>query len=543
MWEETESSDSSSLGPPVWQWEDPLNFGSSALEEVALRLLFTIKIKPPDDISKLYFQTPNLGTKKLKRRYLSKSEIDNLTDGGMSNEAYLEQIQQASEHALETNGHPSSIKAHPDAALKFPKIDLLFPSGIQVPQSPFIELYPFPTPSGIESKSAAKPRFAIYQQEVTEYKDKFTKLKQICPDTHPAMVNIMEKLGSAYYHLGKAAQAEHWYRSAVKARQVTEGAMSVGLLDDWLGVVDATNAQGRYNEAKSLHQDIHQSILSSVGHNHSILQKSLQTIALISGNLGSHQDAEEYYRQLIQIRLNAFGLRHGKTIAALQRLANPIRRQERYNESEELLSIAVQLSESAPGMSDHRRCRGLTSLAKVMFKQGRYKESENLHRQAAEQSKLSLGKEHPATMQSVYQLARVLRVQGNLKESERLLRTTIEQQRHILGECSPSTIDSMSELGETLEMAAQYEEASRMYEKALRGFSSIWGPGHDYSLVACESLGRCYEVQSRYTDALALYGQTIDEIRAADSINHDAIAEIHGWINKACELWRSKNPW
>ena len=82
-----------------------------------------------------------------------------------------------------------------------------------------------------------------------------------------------------------------------------------------------------------------------------------------------------------------------------------------------------------------------------------------------------------------------------------------------------------------------------MYEKALRGFSSIWGPGHDYSLVACESLGRCYEVQSRYTDALALYGQTIDEIRAADSINHDAIAEIHGWINKACELWRSKNPW
>ena len=115
----------------------------------------------------------------------------------------------------------------------------------------------------------------------------------------------------------------------------------MGLLDAWLDVIDAANVQGVYNEAKSLHQEIHQSILSSVAHDHSIVQKSLQIIALISRNLGYHNDAEEYYRQLIQIHVSIFGLRHGKTIAILQRLANPIRRQERYNESEELLSVAA----------------------------------------------------------------------------------------------------------------------------------------------------------------------------------------------------------
>jgi tetratricopeptide (TPR) repeat protein len=523
-----------------WQHEELQRIRGSTLEETLFRLFVAIKINPPENALKLHFQTSDFGSKKLKRQYLSKADVENLADSGRSNEVYSEQIQQGSEWPS-GNGHQSSQKVHLHAALKFPNMDLLLPSEIQVPPSPLMELYSFPVSSDIEVTLGARSRFATYQDEVSEYQDKFTKLRQICPETHPAMISVMEKLGSAYYHLGKASQAEHWYRCAVTARQETEGDLSLGLLDAWLGVIDAANAQGRYTEAKSLHQEIHQSILSSVAHDHSIVQKSLQIIALISGNLGYHNDAEEYYRQLIQIRLSIFGPRHGKTIAALQRLANPIRRQERYSESEELLSITVELSKSAPGMSDHRMCRGLSSLAKVMFMQGRYNASETLHRQAAEQSKLSLGEDHPATMQCMYHLGRTLRVQGNLKESEKLLRTTLQKQRSALGECSPSTIDSMSELGETLEMANRYQEASTMFEKALRGFSNIWGPGHDYALVACESLGRCYEIQSRYTDALALYGRTIDEIQGTNAINYDAIAEIHGWINRACELWSSKN--
>lgn len=507
-------------------------------ESLLFRLFVAIKVQPPDDISKLRLKSSDFGTKKVKRQYLSTTDIRKLTTGDLSNDLYLEQTQQSPGWTYEGNDNCKG-----NAPLKIPDMDVLFPSDIQVAPNPFMELYPFPISSvkAIQTDSACKSRFVTCQNEVAEYKDKFTKLKQLCPETHPAMISIMEKLGSAYYQLGKASQAEHWYRSAVAARQQTDEAMSLRLLYAWLGVIDATNAQGRFIEAKILYEKIHPLILRAVDPDHSIVQKSLQIIAIILGNLGNHEDAEAHCRQLLQIRLNTFGLRHGKTIAALQRLSNPIRRQERYSESEELLSIMVQLSESAPGMSDHRRCRGLSSLAKVMFQQGRYKASESLHRQATEWSKLSLGEEHPATMQCVYHLARTLRCQGDLRESEDLLRQTVERQTKTLGEYSPSTIDSTSELGETLEMAGRYDEAIVIYEKSLRGFSMIWGPGHDYTIVGCESLGRCYELKCRYTDALALYGRTIDDIQAAHGPSHEAIAEIHGWIHKACELWSSQN--
>jgi tetratricopeptide (TPR) repeat protein len=516
---------------------------SVSYDSILSRLFATLKMQPQANVQTIFLDpSANTVFKKSACKYLSKEDMLDLVSGQSWRNENLEQ--NPGSNSVRSPIYPSATETKGSSnGLRFSGLDILFPSEILVTPDPSQELYIFPIPSSSWTNERKRfpplPRFISYQTEKREYKDRYMKLSAMLPHTHPAVIRTMEKLGSAYYHLGNAHLAEHWYQYVVSARDQTEKLISLETLDAWLGLIDAITAQGRYVEGKILHQEIHPSIVRMVPAHHWLMQKSLQTIAIISGNLGIHEDAEHYYRQLVQIRLSALGPRHGDTLAAMQRLANPLRRQEQYAESEELLAITVQLSESSPGMSEQRKCRGLSSLAKVLFDQGRYNESEMLHRASAERSKLSLGDEDPTTLQCLYHLARSLRAQGLLEEAKRILHSTIEIQTRVLGEGSPSTIESMSELAKTLEMGKNYEGAATWYTKALKGNEEVWGPDSDNTLIACEILGRCYELQGLYSDALALYIEAMNEVLTAKGINkpnEEAIAEIQGWIDRLCAL-------
>jgi len=244
----------------------------------------------------------NVGHESLN--HLSKEDMLDLVSGQPWRNENLEQ--NPGSNSVRSPIYPSSTETKGSLnGLRFSGLDILFPLEILVTPDPFQELYVFPIPSPSLTNERKRfpplPRFISYQ---------------------------------------------------------TEKLISLETLDAWLGLIDAITPQGRYAEGKTLHQEIHSSIVRMVPAHHWLMQKSLQTIAIISGNLGIHEDAEHYYRQLVQIRLNAFGPRHGDTLAAMQRLANPLRRQEQYVQSEELLTITVQLSESSPGMSEQRKCGG-----------------------------------------------------------------------------------------------------------------------------------------------------------------------------------------
>jgi tetratricopeptide (TPR) repeat protein len=506
------------------------------------RLFVTMRIRPSNQVS-LQSERQNfsyVSVKKYPSQYLSQEDLMNLVghDQIRDRTCTLKGMLHLTKNI---EFESSEIAQWSEAGLRFPQMDILFPSEILVPPSPFMELNPFPrpTPAATKRKSNSILRSMLYHNELMEWKQKYVNLQPMLSESNPVMISIMQKLGTAYYRTGQVSQAEHWYRSALSAKGQPANLSSIDSLNDWLGLIDAINAQGRYTEARILHQETHPAITNLVAPDHWLFQKSLQIIAIVSGNLDSQEAAESYYRQLVQIRLNALGPCHGDTLAAIQRLADPLRRQHRFDESEELLSITVQLSQSAPSMSEKRVCRALSSLAKVLFQKEQYKESEYLHRMSLERSQDALGSEDPTTMQCAHLLARTLRMQSRFTESERLLRDTIQKQTRILGELSPSTINSVSELGETLEMAGRHREATQWYLKSLEGFSSIWGPDHDDAMIACENLGRCYEVQDRHSDALSLYASTMEKIKDTRNIiapNEYAIAEVQGWIDRVCAL-------
>ena len=345
------------------------------------------------------------------------------------------------------------------------------------------------------------------------------------------MVRIMEKLGRLYYLMGKMSQSEHWYRRVITARQQLADTNSVEALQTRLDLIDAIIDQGRWVEAKKLHQEIYPSILDKVNPNHGLVQQSLKILARISTRLDDEEEAETFSRQLLQLRLNSFGPWNVRTLIAMQLLATPLRNKAIYAECEDLLRIVLQLQGRVHDTSDHSKCVAIASLAEVLFYQKRYKEGKPLFKRAAELAEYSLGGEHPVSLYCNYLLARSLHMEGLLIESKELLEANLEKQIRLLGETEINTTNAMSELGEIFMERGCYKEATIWLEKAFRGVAPVFGVEHNYSISICGALGICYEKQERYTDAVALYKKTMQEITATKGSDHLALVKLQRWID------------
>jgi tetratricopeptide (TPR) repeat protein len=253
------------------------------------------------------------------------------------------------------------------------------------------------------------------------------------------MVRIMEKLEGLCYAMGNMSQPEHWYRRVITARQQLADTNSVEALQTCLDLIDAIIDQGRWVEAKNLHQEIYPSILEKVDQNHRLVQQSLKILARISSCLDEEEEAEVYSRQLLQLRLNAYGLWIVLTLIAMQLLATPLRNKAIYAECEDLLCIVLQLQSRIHDTSDHSKCVAIVSFAEVLFHQRRYKEGRPLFQRAVELAEYNLGGEHTVSLYCSYLLARSLHIEGLLTESKELLEANLEKQIRLLGETEINT--------------------------------------------------------------------------------------------------------
>ena len=503
------------------------------LDSIELSRLFAkLKIEAPDNFAMLLPPThAQNGPTNCQPFHLRIIDLKN-----SNNENYGEiEMYQGDESWECNNSHTFNHHNKKTTPFKIPDVDFLFPFEIPIFSSPLNELSPFPSsllsngPTQGVLFSKPKTIISYYYQREFEYKDKLAKLGRVCPETHPAMVKIMKNLGALYYDMRKFSLSEHWYRRVITTQQQLDGTNSVQILQTSLDLIDAIVDQGRYEEAKKLHQEIYPVILDRVNSNHELVQQSLNILSRIS--FGLDQEDETYSRQLLQLRLNAFGLSDLRTLSSMQLLANHLSTKAISPECEDLLRIELQLHDRVTGNSDYVKCLAIVSLAAVLLRQRRYKESRPLFQRAVELAENSLGGEHPVSLHCNCMLARNFRMEGLLTESKELLETNLEKQIRLLGKMSLDAMDSMDELGEIFMETGQYEEATIWLEKAFRSNIQVFGVDHNHSITSCDALGRCYEKQERYADAIALYEQTMQEITARKGTIHLTLVKLQKWID------------
>jgi len=326
----------------------------------------------PDDIESLILSAPApLPVTKCTRKYLSSSDLMVLCHDGNTSSYTDSGIGSTS---LDMSSHMSHFPDHGSATwmpFKFPNSDVLFPSGALVLPSPFSELNPFPRlpSSDIRSTRPSREHVLTWQQREVEHKSKLRKLRRLCDETHPGVINTMNGLAIAYWNQGKFSQAEYWFRKVFSAWQKTNQIGSLSGLEMQIDIIDAVCQQERTKEATEMHQEVHQTIVKTLAPNHRLVYKSLNTMARISAWMRRYEEEEATYRLLLQMHLTSFGLRN-ETLIGMVELASSMRKQGKYSESERLLRTAVHRSHQATDMAGDDVCWGLHELADLSITQG-----------------------------------------------------------------------------------------------------------------------------------------------------------------------------
>lgn len=508
-------------------------YGSGTVVTELVQLLSGLNISLPDNMS--LFEKPS--DEDTPKEYLTAEDITELTTFGNSSEQGPPDIF-IGKISLEYSQHRGSQ----NSPFNFPGYDVDFFSAALVP-SLSGELYTFPrSPGSKKSRSTSAPLVEVYQGDLSNYLARFERMRQAnFRETHPAMIEIMNKVGNSYWAIEKYCESEVWYRRELSARlRSRESQVSIGVLNAEIDIVDTLRQQGRYQEAKVLQCEIHLNIVNNEVANLSedLFCKSLESLGWILYHQRYFNDAEVCFREMLQIRLNSLGPWNEHTLHAMRSLADTLSQQKRHDKSEDLVTLTIQLSTEIPGVSQWSTLVSLDDLATTKQYMGQFQESESIYRNLIQRAELALGEKDPGFTLFVHNLSICLYKQDQLEEAENMARRAIDLRAKFQGQDVINTLCTITVLGHILKRKRCYGEAAQCYEKTGRGYSAILGSDSIISIWNCNCLAECYGELGRFEDAIQLLGKFIEEIEIQVASGKEpcwgdgGLPEIQGWIEQ-----------
>lgn len=422
--------------------------------------------------------------------------------------------------------------------LKFQGYDVDFPSSTTVP-SLSGELYPFPrSPVSNTQKSNSTPEFDIIQNTISDYLDRFERLSRLnVPEKHPAMIEIMRKLGRSYWSLNQGCKCEAWYRRELSARRLSgKSVLSIESFNAQLNIIYGIVLQGRFQEARALHETVHRNIFSDevASLNDSLISRSLEILGSILYQQRYFNHACLCRREVVQIRLNTLGPWHEATLIAMLLLGSGFTDIGRYEESEEFLTTILQLSKEA--VANDAIYWATDNLAIAKKTRGEFEASATIYRNLLTDAEPVLGKAHPNLLQYMHNFANTLLRGGHLEEAEKMTRKTLYLTMKHWGADHVETLETMELLGNILHERGCYEEGAQCFEKTFRGYSLSLGIDHTRTIWVCIDLAKCYYSLGRFEDALQLAREFVKEVEAQVACRKEpcwgdgGISKIQEWI-------------
>ncbi|KAH6713412.1 hypothetical protein BKA61DRAFT_675655 [Leptodontidium sp. MPI-SDFR-AT-0119] len=177
---------------------------------------------------------------------------------------------------------------------------------------PNVGISPFPT----STAHAQSPRYELFAlkkpQRISESecKAKMRRLSKTNPADILTLVDDMWSIARRYYRQRDYGSAESWYRRIVTAKLHVRHLRQHETIEACLEVVACIYYQGRYAEARAIHQDLHEKILRLFKSNpdHELAITSRKRLARIFSSFGEREQEEAMRREVLQVALNKYGL-------------------------------------------------------------------------------------------------------------------------------------------------------------------------------------------------------------------------------------------
>jgi tetratricopeptide (TPR) repeat protein/tRNA A-37 threonylcarbamoyl transferase component Bud32 len=293
---------------------------------------------------------------------------------------------------------------------------------------------------------------------------------------------VRHMLGLTYWKLAKYPEAVRHTQRALALYSRWNGPNARETLAAMFCLANVLNDQGKWDEARQLHEDVLERRRNALGEDDPDTNSSINNLANVLRSLGKLDEARQLHEDVLGRRKYELGEDHPDTLNSMHNLCIVLTEQGKLEESRQLLEKVVGLRRRVLGDYHTATLHSMSELAIVLDDLHQWEEARKVNEEVLERLRKVAGEDHPDTLMTMHNLANVLQDLGKLEEARKLHEEVQRRMRKVLGEDHPLTLSSMRDLAMVLDDLGNWEEARKLHEEVLGRRCKVLGEDHPSTL-------------------------------------------------------------
>jgi CHAT domain-containing protein/tetratricopeptide (TPR) repeat protein len=336
--------------------------------------------------------------------------------------------------------------------------------------------------------------------------------------------DALTSLGDVYRALGRAAEAESFYKRALAINEQMRQPENLRVGVDLNDLGSLYYDQLRYPEAESFMKRAVVMYEKAVGRDHRFVGSALGMLATIISLQLRQGEAIPLFERAIAIAENVLGPEHAEVADLLVLLGQAHSLQGHYAEGKPLLTRALAIKEKALGPDHPAIADALVALGQLDVMLGGYPDAEPLLARALAVKEKALGPDHPEVATVLLSLGELKGAQGRDAEAEPFYQRALAIKEKALGPESPEVAHMLVAIGQSYFMRGRFAEVEPFFRRAIAIDEKAFGRDHPNSSLALRALGQLYELQGRYAEAGPLFERELAITEKARGSEHPLVA-------------------
>ena len=340
------------------------------------------------------------------------------------------------------------------------------------------------------------------------------------------LVWVLFGLHLFYSRQGLYELAEPWCRKYVRVCQNLFSSDHLQKANSLNSLAVLSQNLGRYTEAELLFtQSLEMKKRLCNGELSDEVATGLNNLAGLYQELGRYIEADPFYTEALEITKRLFEGDHPRVATSLSNLGLLYNNQGRYAEAEPLNKKALEITKRLFEGDHPDVSTRLNNLAVLYNNQGQYAEAESLYTEALEMTKRLFNGNHPSVVTSLSNLAGLYIRQGRYVEAEPLLIKALEMTECLFNGDHPSVGSSLHNLAALYHYQGCYAKVERFYKKALEMRQRLFNGDHPNIAQSLNALAALYRDQGRYREAEPLYKKALEMRQRLFNGDHPDVAD------------------
>jgi tetratricopeptide (TPR) repeat protein len=302
--------------------------------------------------------------------------------------------------------------------------------------------------------------------------------------------SIRRTIGSAYFGLGRNAEADTLFRAALAERIARTGPASGETAQSWADLGQLYWTVGSYDSAGTAFERALEIRQRAFGERDTLVAQSLLDLADLANTMGTYGRADSLGRVALGILRGALGERHVSLTVAMQRIAGTALNDSRLAEADSITRASMTILRDLGLARSPQMSSALNNLAWVRLFQGRKAEAVPLMLEAVGLDSALLGPNHPILANHLENLGIMYDASGSRDRSIPILRQVLALRRAGLPDNDPMIGRGLFNLGQAEHVGGNYVSADTLYAQALPRMQRAYGIEHTDVVWATASMGR-----------------------------------------------------